>query len=584
MIFLIFGEQMEMIWIGMLTSVASTPKGVEGSLSVASLPLFLMERLGIGHSPIQALIFISVPIAIYKATFLFLSRYLTQVLAIRVSKNLRERYFAHLQSLPMQFFHGHHIGSLASRVTGDSSQIALSINSLIRNCVTTPFQLITTIGICVYLSWKLTFVLVIGLPLVLIPLNLLTKKVKSTMRLLQKDQESFSSLLLDFLSGIQTIKIFSMELFSFKKYQHQNDKMASLEKKTAKYDLMTRPILHTVTTLCLASVILVGLHVFQMSIPDLIAFCGLLHVTYDPIKKFAEENASIQKGVVAAERMNDILSLKPLIEDAKEALTLTNFNDSIEFIDVWFRYEEGWIIKDLSFKVKKGETIAIVGATGSGKSTILQLIPRLYDVEKGIILIDGIPLTKIAQQSIRNLIAFVSQKPFLFYDTIEGNINYGRPLEKEKIEQAAKRAYADEFIDKLSRGYQTHLSETGKNLSGGQQQRLAIARALAKEAPILILDEATSSLDSLSEERVKQAISDLHGEVTQIIVAHRLSTIEHADRIIFLEQGKKIAEGPHKFLYETCPQFRVMWDLSFGKKEYEEEGLKEGPSILPATS
>ncbi|HSX13798.1 MAG TPA: ABC transporter ATP-binding protein, partial [Chlamydiales bacterium] len=281
---------------------------------------------------------------------------------------------------------------------------------------------------------------------------------------------------------------------------------------------------------------------------------------YEPVKKFAEETANIQKGIVAAERMFEVLQIKPQIFDREGAIDLPPFKNLIEFDHVWFKYQDEWVLKDVSFSLKKGEVLAIVGATGAGKSTLVQLLPRLYDVQKGEIRIDGIPINALTQRSLRDQIAYVPQKPFLFYDTIAENITFGRHFPFEDIEDAAKKAYAHEFIAELPKQYDTFLAEMGKNLSGGQQQRLAIARALVKKAPILIMDEATSSLDAISESRIKQAICNLQGEITQILIAHRLSTIEHADRIIFLDRGKKIGEGTLPQLLETCLPFKVLWE------------------------
>jgi ABC-type multidrug transport system fused ATPase/permease subunit len=399
--------------------------------------------------------------------------------------------------------------------------------------------------------------------MIIFPIVTLARRVKRVSRQLQTNQEKFASVLLDFLGGIQTVKIFAMELFSLKKYQEQNERMAVLETKTAKYGLLTRPILHTITTACLATVVIVGLHMLHLSVSELIVFCGLLYLLYEPVKKFAEENTNIQRGVVAAERMFDVLNLKPSLEDHPQAIELKGFEKALEFDHVWFRYRGEWILKDVSFTIKKGETVAIVGPTGAGKSTIVQLIPRLFDVQEGEIRIDGSPLLAYTQKSLREQIGFVAQRPFLFYDTIEANISYGKEATLEQIQHAAKRAFADEFIERLPQGYKSMLAEGGQNLSGGQQQRLAIARALFKNAPLLILDEATSSLDAISELKIKQAITSLHGEVTQIIIAHRLTTIEHADRIIYLERGEKIAEGTREELLATCPQFRLLWETHF---------------------
>lgn len=514
-------------------------------------------------SDIKALVLLLLFVAAFKAIWLFASRYSTQLLSIRISKDLRQQYFEHIQLLPMSFYQQYNIGSLSSRVVGDAGQIALSINSWLTNYLQTPFVVGTCLSMCFYVSWKLSLVIFIGIPLIVLPIVFLTKRVKRVSRQLQSNQEKFAALLIDFLAGIQTVKTFSMEAFSLKKYKEENDRMALLEGKTAKYGLMARPILHGVTTVCLAVIVLFGLYALGMTLSQLIVFCGLLHLLYEPMKKFADENANVQKGVVAAERMFEVLNLKPHIEDQKGAVDLQNFEDSIEFDHVWFRYQGEWILKDVSFTLKKGQTLAIVGPTGSGKSTIVQLLPRLYEVEKGEIRIDGKSIQSYTQKSLRNTISFVPQKPFLFVDTVAENITVGRNFSKEAIELASKRAHAEEFISRLPQKYDTVLAETGKNLSGGQQQRLAIARALVRNSPILVMDEATSSLDAISENYIKEAISSLQGEITQILIAHRLSTIEHADKIIYLEKGEKIAEGTKDELLANSAHFRLMWDAMY---------------------
>jgi ABC-type multidrug transport system fused ATPase/permease subunit len=515
---------------------------------------------------LTTLIILLFAVAVFKAVWLFASRYTTQLLSIRISRDLRQQYFEHIQSLPMSFYQQHNIGSLSSRVVGDAGQIASSINSCLTNYLQTPFTLAYCLWACFYLSWKLSLVIFLGLPFIIIPIVFLSKRVKRVSRQLLSNQERFASVLIDFLAGIQTVKIFSMEAFSLRKYKEQNDRMAVLESKTAKYGLLTRPILHAITTLCLAIVVLFGLYTLGMAVSQLIVFCGLLHLAYEPVKKFAEENANVQRGIVAAERMFEVLHLKPNIEDKDGAAALAAFNDKIEFDGVWFRYHGDFVLKNVSFTIRKGQTVAIVGPTGAGKSTIVQLLPRLYDVTKGEIRIDGQPLNAYTQKSLRDNIAFVSQKPFLFFDSIAANIAFGRDFSREEIEGAARRAYADEFICRLPQKYDTMLAEAGQNLSGGQQQRLAIARALVKRAPILILDEATSALDSVSENRIKLAVSELHGEVTQIVIAHRLATIEHADLILYIENGEVQGVGTKEELLANCDGFRLMWETLYRTK------------------
>lgn len=515
-----------------------------------------------GDKKVQKITLALLFIAITKAFLLFFSRYSTRVLAIKISRDLRQQYFEHIQTLSMSFYQKYNIGALSTRVVGDANQIAGSINSWITNYMHMPFTLITTLAMCFYLSWKLSCIIFIGVPFIILPVRLITRKVKKITRVLQKNQESFASVLIDFLAGIQTVKIFSMERYTGKKYRDQNDAMEALETKTNRYDLMTRPILHFITTFCLVVILFIGLYGMKVDLAEIVVFCGLLHLFYEPVRKFADENANVQRGIVAAERLFEVLNIAPEITDQKDAFKVEEFTTELTFQDVWFRYEEEWVLKGVSFTVKKGETVAIVGSTGAGKSTILQLIPRLYEVEKGDILIDGRSIKGITQKSLRQLISYVPQKPFLFNDTVRENIAYGKPITDEEILKASEQAHAHEFIMNLPHGYNTLLSEMGKNLSGGQQQRLAIARALAKKSPILVLDEATSSLDTLSEQKIKQAIEELRGEITQIIVAHRLSTIEHADRVIFLDHGEKVAEGSIPKLLEECPLFAAMWEAS----------------------
>lgn len=573
LLFLTISNQVEMFSLGVMTNTGSSffsksekqtedPKAAPVPKKVNPLTPILEKistKLDL-EKDFSILICFLIFVAFLKALSLFIARYMTQILSIRVTRDLREQFFEHIQSLPLSFYNEFDLGSLTSRAIGDAGQIASSLNSMLINYLQTPFTLCSTLLACFWISWKLSLVIFLGIPSVIFPIVILTRKIKKVTRQLQKNQERFTSVLLDFLSGIHTVKIYSMEAFSFKKYKKQNDEMAKLEQKNAKYSLLTRPVLHMVTTACLATVLLFGLHTLHMTVSELIMFCGMLYLFYEPVKKFAEENANIQKGVIASERMFEVLNIQPKITDKQGAKTLQNLTGSIVFQNVWFKYKDEWILKDVSFTVPKGKMVAIVGPTGAGKSTIVQLLPRLYDVQKGQILIDQIPIQEYTQKSLRDQIAFVPQKPFLFFDTIAENISFGKKFSLQEVERAARSAHAHEFIEALPEKYQTTLIDTGKNLSGGQQQRLAIARALIKQSPILIMDEATSSLDAISEQKIKQAIEKLHGKITQIIIAHRLSTIEHADLIIYLEHGVSIAQGTKDELLKTCPPFKIMWD------------------------
>lgn len=499
-------------------------------------------------------------VALFRAVTIFCSRYFAKLIAIRVSADLRLSYFEHLQLMPMKFYQKYNMGNLSSRAVSDATTIADALNAAMTNYLQTPFVVISTLSLCFYTSFTISLILFFGLPLIIFPIVYLARGVKRVARKIQRTQEIFTSVLIDFLAGIQTIKLFAMENFSLKKFQEQNKAIEKLEQKGALYDISARPIIHTLGMCFLATALIFGLYVLRMNLSDIFVYCGLLYIFYEPIKKFAEENARVQRGITAAERMIEVLQIKPEIEDVANAKTLQGFHQSIDFDNVWFKYDGEWVLKGVSFSVRKGEKVAIVGQTGSGKSTLVQLLPRLYDIQKGEIRIDGTSLSDFSRKSLVDNIACVPQKTFLFLDTVAANIAYGYPYTDEQIEQAAKAAYADEFIEKMPEKYHTLLLEMGKGLSGGQQQRLAIARALIKKAPILILDEATSSLDALSEKLIKQALEKLKSHITQIVIAHRFPTIEDADKIIVLDKGEKIAEGTKEELLQSCPLFQFLWN------------------------
>ena len=512
------------------------------------------------NTSVWALVIVILTVSLFKAITLFLYRFGTKLFAINIGKDLRQEYFEHIQSLPMSFYQAHNIGALSSRAVNDGYIIADGINSTLVNYFQTPFAVISTFSLCFVISWQLSSLVFLGFPLLVGPIIFIARRIRRLSRQLQKKQEAFASVLVEFLSGIQTIKLFAMEHFSLKKYRENNEAMAALEIRSARYDISARPVLHTIGMFFLVTVLLFGLWGLCLPLHEVLLFCGLLSAVYEPIKKFAEENGRIQRGAAACDRLYEVLDLHPSIHDEKDAKEDISFSQTLSFDNVSFSYgEQPSVLSSVSFTVRRGEMVAIVGPTGGGKSTIVSLLARLFEPQQGTIAIDGVPIQQFTQRALRDFFAIVPQRPFLFHDTVRENICFGRAFNEEAVQYAAKQAHAEEFICALPSGYETFLDEAGKSLSGGQQQRLAIARALIKQAPILVLDEATSSLDPVSELHIKMALRELKGNFTQIIIAHRLSTIEDADRIIVIDEGKKVGDGTRDQLLESCPTFKRLW-------------------------
>ena len=527
---------------------------------LGSIISYLKTLLGIELESFSSLIAIFVVVGICKVFILFSNKFYTQVLVVRICRDLRNQCFAHMQSLPLSFFSKYDRGKLSTRVITDANQMALSFNSFVTNYIHLPFIVLSTLSICLMLSWQLTFVIAAAIPLIGFPLKFIIQKIRKTSRLMQGKQESFASVIIDHLSGIFTIKSYQLEKYSIGKYEKENAHMAEFDEKIQKYDSMTRPLTHFSMTVILVGILFIGIHILGLSFPDLIVFCVIVHTLYAPLKKFSEENASVQKGVVAADRILDIM--KEIPEEVEGKSDLLDFQDCLEFKNLVFSYEQDTVLNDLSFSVKKGEVLAVTGSTGSGKSTLLKLFTRLYDLDSGSIIFDGINISDVSLVSLRKQFGVVSQEPFFFNDTIRANLIFNSIVSEEVMIEAAKKACIHDFVLTLENGYDTVVEEMGKNLSGGQKQRLSIARALIRGASIMLLDEATSSLDAVSEKLISDALQNMKGEITQVIVAHRLSTIQHADKVLFLERGKIKAFGTLSEVLEAAPGFAAMWEAS----------------------
>jgi ABC-type multidrug transport system fused ATPase/permease subunit len=527
---------------------------------------FVKQVFGINSS--FRLAFFVFSVVLLKSIALFLSRISTRFLSINIAASLKERYFSHLQKLKVQKFMHYDLGQLASRVVSDASQISLSINSLILNLFYHPICMLVSFSACIYLSHKLTLIVMVAIPSLFVPILWITKRVKRYTHHLQTTQDSFLSIIIDFLSGINTMKIFGMESYILKRFSYQNNKIQRLEKKINFYDLLTRPILHIITICCLGVILFTGLNVLGMSLTEVLIFCGLLHQFYEPIRKFADENANVQKGIVAASRLNEILDLE--CEDVMEGKKV-QFKSEIHCSNLSFRYKDAWILRDVNLRIKRGQTVALVGATGSGKSTLLQLLSSLIEPSEGKIFMDGFDYHDLQKKSIRDVIAYVNQESFVFYDTVFSNIAFGQNFRLDEVQEAAKMAEIDEFIESLEMSYEHKLFEGGKDLSGGQKQRVCLARAFAKKSKILLLDEATSALDKNCERKIKDRLESIRGDVTQIIASHNISFIENADIIVFLQEGRICDQGTFEHLLKNCAPFKQLVESSKSNKRELQE-------------
>lgn len=552
-------NQMEVIAFGAIAKSGDLIN--ESGGKIGQILAMIKHYLDVDVNSFATLAILFAIVGLFKAAFLFTSKYVTKILAVRICRDLRNQCFSHLQKLPLSFFLNYDRGKLSSRVITDANQIALSFNSFVTNYIHMPFIVLTTMGICLSLSWKLTLVLGLGVPLVIVPLKYITQKIRKISFQMQKRQDSFTSVIIDHLSGIFTIKLYQLEKYSVDKYTKENAKMASFDEKVQKYDVMARPITHFFMTMLFVVILYIGMHIFKMNFSDLLIYCGVLHMIYGPFKQFSLENGNVQKGVVAATRLFEILNSE-VEEKSNSTEEIQDFNTKIEFDGVTFGYRDEKVLKDISFSLDKGDVLAVVGATGSGKSTLLKLFSALYPHQEGSVYIDGICTKKSSLNSLRKNFGWVSQEPFFFNDTIMSNLIFDVEVSKEEVIEACKKACIHDFVVSLQDGYDTVVLEMGKNLSGGQKQRLAIARALLRKSPILLLDEATSSLDATSEKLVSKALSKVKGEITQVIVAHRLSTITHADKVLFLDRGEITCFGSLEEVKNSSEKFKAMWDAS----------------------
>jgi len=505
-----------------------------------------------------------------KNIFLYVKNILLRIVELKLVKDIRDRLYKHIQTLSLGYFHKKQTGSITSIVMNDVEQLQIAFAVVFQRLFVEPINILTFVTLLFIISWKLALIAVVIIPLAGIAIISIGRSIRRKSRRTQSKIAEIMQILTETLSSIRIVKAFNNEKEEVRKFIGESQNYFKLLFKRARLDLISAPVTESFGVII--GVVLLwygGLEVLSnkgVSAEDFIRFIIILFAILNPIQQMRDVNLKIQIGAASAERIFELLDTPPEIVEDPNPVDLGVFKDSIEFDHVHFEYNNGenLVLDQLTFSIKKGEVVAIVGPSGSGKSTIADLIPRFYDVTTGSIRIDGHDLRKAKLSSIRGNMGIVTQEVILFNDSIRNNIAYAQPnVSEEAILLAANAANALEFIEKAPNGLDTLIGERGVNLSGGQKQRLAIARALLKNPPILILDEATSALDTESEKKVQKAIENLMKDRTALVIAHRLSTVQNADKIIVINEGRLVESGTHNELYDNDGLYRRLYDIQF---------------------
>lgn len=496
-------------------------------------------------------------------------------IGLRVINQLRNKLYEQIQKQSLTFFSQHPTGILMSRITNDVTYIQHATSDAVTSLVRDSFTLVSLVFVVFYRDWKLAIIAMVVFPLTVYPITRFGKKMRSVAKSTQITMGNLTSILQETISGARIVKAFCMEKYENERFAAENERLFKFNMKAVSVNAISSPLMEFIGGIGIGAVIFYGgYRVIQgTSTPGtFFSFLTALLLLYEPIKRLTNSNNTIQNGIAAAERVFNIIDLDPDIQDKLHAEDIPPVSHGIDIENVTFCYEKKPVLKNINISIKAGEVIAFVGMSGGGKTTLVNLIPRFYDVSEGRILIDGRDIRDVTLQSLRRQIAIVTQQTILFNDSVRNNIAYG-DIEKSEndIIDAAKAANAHGFIMKMPKGYDTNIGELGTKISGGEKQRLSIARALLKDAPILILDEATSSLDTEAEMEVQEALDHLMKGRTTLVIAHRLSTIRNADRIIVLVNGEIVEEGDHDMLINKKGEYFRLYNLQFKDKEGDEK-------------
>jgi len=501
-----------------------------------------------------------------KGVFDYFQAYLMGFVGQKVITDIRDEIFNALQKQPLAYFDKTPTGTIISRIINDVTLVQSAVSDAFTAILKDTFTIIGLMFVVFYRDWKLATIAFVVLPFAIYPIVSFGRRLRRISTKTQKEMAKLTNFLHETITGQRIVKAFCMEEYESKRFKEENEILFHIILKRYKIRALSSPIMEVLGGIAVAVIIWYGGSevISGKSTPgNFFSFTAALLMLYEPIKRLNRENHNIQQGLAASQRVFEVIDRKPEILEHDDAINLEKVRGAIDFKDVFFKYDDKMILNNINLKINQNEILAIVGESGVGKTTLANLIPRFYDVARGCIEVDDIDIRNITLNSLRRNIALVTQDVILFNDTIKSNICYGEAQDMEKIEEAAGMAYARDFITKLSKQYDTVVGEKGMRLSGGQKQRIAIARALYKNTPILILDEATSSLDAASEVEVQKAFDNLMKGRTTIVIAHRLSTIMNADRIIVLEGGTIVQTGAHNELIEVEGPYQRLYELQF---------------------
>jgi len=522
------------------------------------------------YGPVGALKFVCSVIVVsvlISNTFRYLAQRTMESLRIHTLLNIRNSVFNNVMDLHMGYFSNERKGDIISKIASDVQVVQFSVTGTLQVIFKEPLTLIAYLVALFSISVKLTLFSLLVIPVAGLIIARIVKKLKSQARESQETYGEMISNLDEALSGIKIIKAFNATNYIKNKFDAQNRRYSKIIRSMAKRQQSASPVSEFLGVVMVSGLVLYGgtlvlNHQSTLTAEKFIAYIAIFSQIMRPVKAISDSFSSIHSGIAAGERVLELIDTKPAIVDAPDAVAITDFKQGIQFKDVTFAYEEKEVLSHINFTVPKGKTVALVGPSGGGKSTMMDLIPRFIEPQKGQILIDGQDIRALTTDSVRALMGVVNQESILFNDSIYNNIAFGKPeATPGEVMAAARIANAHNFIEETEQGYQTNIGDRGTKLSGGQRQRICIARAVLANPPLMLLDEATSALDTESEKLVQDALNNLMKNRTSLIIAHRLSTIQNADIIIVLEAGKVVEQGTHAELIAANGLYRKLIDM-----------------------